>query len=110
MKKRANIYKILALLMLITLGYIQAIQFAHVSHSPISKTESIKESSHLANNTDISCLICYYLQHSHAHHIYYSTYDLSLHYESLLTSLYVSNSHEPLFSYLKKSSNKSPPR
>jgi hypothetical protein len=91
-----------------TLGYIQTIQFAHISHSPISNTESIKPSSQLATNNDISCLICYYLQHSHGQ-IYYSTYTLSLNYEALSTLLYVGNAHESLLSYLKKSNNKSPP-
>lgn len=96
--------------MIMTLGYIQTIQFAHISHSPTSKTESIKASSHLANNNDISCLICYYLQHSHAHQLYYSTYTFSLSYEALSTALYVSNAHESLLSYLKRSNNKSPPQ
>lgn len=109
LKKKTNIYKVIALLMIITLGYIQTIQFAHISHSPASKTESVKESSHLANNNDVSCLICYYLQHSHAQHIYYSTYTFSLSYEPLLTVLYVNNSYETLLSFLKKSNNKSPP-
>src|SRR5690554_3349230 len=95
--------------MIIALGYIQGIQFIHISHSSNSRIESVQESSQLANK-DFSCLICYYLQHSHAHNHYYSTHAFSLSYEPLLTALYVNNSHEPLFSYLKKSNNKSPPQ
>lgn len=96
--------------MIIALGYIQAIQFVHTSHSSNSRIESVQDNSQLANNKDLSCLICYYLQHSHAHTIYYSTHTYSLSYEPLATELYVNNSHESLLFYLKKSNNKSPPQ
>lgn len=108
-KKKKYTYKLVASLMIVFIGYIQAVEFIHTSHSSHTLIESVQKESKFANNKDLSCLICYYLQHSAAIHLYYSSANISLNYEPVLTILYVNNSHKPLLSHLKKRNNKSPP-
>lgn len=94
--------------MMIALGYLQAIQFTHKAHTLVSTIERIEESAQLANNNDISCLICYYLQHSHVE-LYLSTAIPSLPYQAKATILYVNHTDETLLSFLSIRNNKSPP-
>lgn len=46
------------------MGCIQSLQFIHTAHSPSSKEIVVKSTQLEAN--DVSCWLCYYLQHNHS--------------------------------------------